>query len=135
MTCAHRSGRTFESATCLLSGCHCTIERRLPTECGKDFAGWVDHNSRSWDDAPKPPGLIARLILTLPLFVQMKLLIDRHEHTIAKFETALQSASQTLTSNAIDNARLRETLAYIAGGGIGEMAEATRVAEEALTGK
>lgn len=37
-TCAHRSGVLM--ARCMLSGYYTTVERKMPTVCGQDFAGW-----------------------------------------------------------------------------------------------
>ena len=38
--CGHRSG-DMSYGKCMLSGYYCTIERRTPTVCGKDFQGWI----------------------------------------------------------------------------------------------
>lgn len=37
-TCAHKDG--WLMPTCMLSGYCTTTERKFPTVCGKDFAGW-----------------------------------------------------------------------------------------------
>jgi hypothetical protein len=35
-TCGHKSW-----SICMLSGYSCTVERKIPTICGKNFEGWV----------------------------------------------------------------------------------------------
>jgi hypothetical protein len=42
-TCGHRQSGLFWD-TCALSGYDCSTERRYPTQCGKDFAGWIPRN-------------------------------------------------------------------------------------------
>lgn len=39
-TCAHRSG-SVKHGRCMLSGFYVEVERKHPTACGEDFAGWV----------------------------------------------------------------------------------------------
>lgn len=39
-TCEHRS-----FGKCMLSGFYLTVERQFPTECGRDFQGWVKRRS------------------------------------------------------------------------------------------
>ena len=39
-TCEHRQGVGM-FAKCTLSGCYAQVERKHPTRCGLDYAGWA----------------------------------------------------------------------------------------------
>ena len=40
-TCEHRNTLGAPFDRCALSGYPCAVERKTPTECGKNFDGWV----------------------------------------------------------------------------------------------